>query len=321
MATTKGTLLVTGAAGFVGGHAVPLLREAGYQVVSVVRKESRTSPSSAGRPSDRYSCDLTVSSEVRRMVRELRPNAVLHLAGRNHAGDSWADPAGYLESNLMATVYLLEALRQESPDTRIIVAGSMLSVPLGERPQPPHPYSLSKSLQTLITQSWAHLYRSDALVVRPSNLVGPGPSGGICTRLGAWIADREQGADTSFRLASLAEPRDYLDVRDAAAAIRILFEKGKPGHVYPVASGVYRSLGEVLNAFQAQSTEAFAVETPQELVGTGSSAIPADTPVAALHARALRVFGWQPQISFAQSVADILFEQRSGKGVRVWEIS
>lgn len=321
MTTTKGTLLVTGAAGFVGGHAVPLLREAGYRVVSVVRRESRSHTAPVGSLSDRCTCDLTVSSEVRRMIRELRPNAVLHLAGRNHAGDSWSDPAGYLESNLMATVYLLEALRLESPDTRIIVAGSMLSVSLGERPQPPHPYSLSKSLQTLITQSWEHLFRSDALVVRPSNLIGPGPSGGICTRLAAWIADREQGGDTLFRLASLAEPRDYLDVRDAAAAIRILFEKGKAGHVYPVASGVLRSLGEVLAAFQAQSAAAFAVETPLKQERTQNPAIPTDTPAEALHARALRVFGWQPQIPFAQSLADILSEQRSGKGVRVWEIS
>jgi len=299
-------VLITGAAGFVGGHAVVEFAAGGFQTAPVARR-----PDLPGT----HACDLTDPAAVRELVRSVRPDCVLHLAGRNHAGDSWQDPVGYLESNVMATVYLLEALRREDCRARVLVAGSMLSVPLGGKPRPPHPYSLSKSLQALAAQSWQHLFGGDILIVRLANLIGPGPSGGICTRLAAWIADRERGGTAPFRLQSLAEPRDYLDVRDAVRAFRILLMRGKAERVYPLGSGISRSLGEVLQAYRELSAAADDVEAP---------AIPASVAVApsvAVAALAVRRLGWRPSVSFQQSLQDTLADYRSGKGVRVWETS
>ncbi|WP_438434255.1 NAD-dependent epimerase/dehydratase family protein [Gorillibacterium sp. sgz500922] len=306
--------LITGAAGFVGGHAVSGFAEIGYRPVPVAR---------SGGVTDAWSCDLTDRAAVRELIRSVRPDRVLHLAGRNHAGDSWRDPAGYLESNVMATVYLLDALRQEGSNARVLVAGSMLSVPLGAQPQPPHPYSLSKSLQELAAQSWQHLFGGELLVVRPSNLIGPGPSGGICTRLAAWIADRERGGEAAFRLQSLAEPRDYLDVRDAVRAFGLLLEQGKAGRVYPLGSGVSRTLADVLAAFRELSPAADEVQTPDSAMPmqTPDSAKRSASPSAAVEARALRRLGWQPTIPFRKSLLDTLTDYRGGKGVRVWETS
>ncbi|MBW7462350.1 GDP-mannose 4,6-dehydratase, partial [Paenibacillus sepulcri] len=103
-----------------------------------------------------------------------QPQYVLHMAGKNAVGPSWSDPGDTLANNVMGTVNLLEAVRRidrGSLNCRVLVVGSMLRFPLpagGEAPEPPHPYSLSKTLQVLTARSWSALYGMDIVVAEPS---------------------------------------------------------------------------------------------------------------------------------------------------------
>ncbi|RAV01248.1 NAD(P)-dependent oxidoreductase [Paenibacillus sp. YN15] len=286
------TVLITGAGGFTGRHACRHFAAHGYSVAAAVRRED-------GEPIEGrlHICDLTDKAAVKRLVEETKPRFVLHLAGRNAVADSWKDPLGCMEANLLSTLYLLEALRGLEY-CRLLVAGSMLGFDLADSPQPLHPYSLAKTMQVLIAQAWSFLYSQEVLVAKPSNLIGPGRSNGICGLLAARIARWEKGTDTSsFCLSSWHEKRDYLDVRDAVAAYRVILESGQSGAVYPVCSGAMRSLGDLVETYRGLTPLTLPIE-----VGN-TPPLPPPLPMdASLTGR----LGWSPAIPFTQSLSDAL---------------
>lgn len=302
-------VLVTGAGGFCGLHACRHFARQGFDVVGVLRTAGDPRAAVLRRAGAAVEgCELTDRAAVRRMIARVRPDWILHLAGLNAAGPSWREPAKYMEANVMAAVYLLEAAQREmGRDFRFAAAGSMLRFDWpagGGAPRPPHPYSLSKTLLTAVVRSWHHLYGTAAVVGEPANLIGPGPSAGLPALIAAHIRAlrraRMAGAPdpAPFRLSSLTERRDYVDVRDAVRAYVLLLERGEPGRVYPIASGRQRTLGEVAAAYERAA--GFRVDW-----SVGDSDAPSPQPA---DPSALTALGWRPEIPFALSVADTLDE-------------
>ncbi|ANE46088.1 hypothetical protein SY83_07100 [Paenibacillus swuensis] len=291
-------LLITGGGGFTGRHACEHFIRRGVQVVPAVRRKSGLA--------HEVICDLSRAEETSALLGEVRPDFVLHLAGRNAVPDSWADPAGHLETNLMSTVYVLEAVRRHVPQARVLVVGSMLASPLGGKPEPPHPYALSKSFQRAASLAWGHLYQLKLCVAQPSNLIGPGNSAGLCGLIGRRIAALEKGGDpTPFRLSSRTETRDFLDVRDAVNAYETILLHGVTGHTYAVASGLSRSLGDIADGFTALAKVPLPFEVSSPAAGADSNP-GAARPVLEIDTASLRQLGWSPQIPLAQSLTDIL---------------
>ena len=306
-------LLVTGAGGFCGLHACAFFARQGHEVVGVLRSAEDPRAAVLRRLGARAEfCELTDRRAVDRLVARVRPERILHLAGLSSAGPSWKEPAKYLETNVLAAVYLLEAARREmGAGFRFAAAGSMLRFDWpadGEAPRPPHPYSLSKTLLTVVVRSWHHLYGTAAVVAEPANLIGPGPSLGLPALIAAHIRALRRARLTGapdpapFRLSSLTERRDYVDVRDAVRAYALLLERGEPGRVYPIASGRQRTLGEVAAAYERAA--GFRVEW---LIGDSGAPSPPPADPSALMA-----LGWRPEIPFALSVADTLDDDAGG---------
>lgn len=327
-----GRLLITGAGGFCGSHAVRHFASAGYEVHAVVRPGSfperalgalfwDTAVSSiyplqygdAGTAEIAvHPCHIGDRTAMMNLVSRISPDAVLHLAGANAAGPSWRDPAAFMETNLMGTVYLLEAVRAAGSCTRILVAGSMLGCSLqpDAPPQPPHPYSLSKTMQIAAALSWHSLYGMDIIVADPSNLIGPGPSAGLGTLLARYAAACEKAHALGepmppvFKLSSATEERDFLDVRDAMRAYELLLARGVSGGRYAMASGVMRPLGELAGVYERLAAVPLNIE-----IGTSTAASPEPADVSVL-----RSLGWGPLIPLEQSAADTLAAARLTTG-------
>ncbi|MFD2331618.1 NAD-dependent epimerase/dehydratase family protein [Cohnella sp. GCM10020058] len=300
-------VLVTGAAGFSGRHACERLAREGMEVTAVVSPRSSaagTRPPVSGATAE-LACDLTDRASVRSMLEQVRPDAVLHLAGRNAVDESWRSPDVVLSANLLSTVYVLEGVRA-LPDCRTLVVGSMLSPRASEDlTRTLHPYGFSKALQVTAALAWHHWYGQQVIVAEPCNLIGPGGSAGICGKIARWAAASERDAGEgrepeAFRLSSLEERRDFLDVRDAAAAYAALLQAGTPGIRYALESGTLRSLGEVKAAFDQASRVPLRWE-----IGSAGGPSP-----QARRADAIRGLGWQPSVPFERSIADTLQSER-----------
>jgi GDP-4-dehydro-6-deoxy-D-mannose reductase len=289
---TSPKIMITGANGFTGRHACTYFSNLGMDVLGIVRKKESIQLNASI-----IVCDLTIRDQVERCVLEFQPDYVLHLAGRNSVSDSWMEPVSFIETNLMSTVYLLSALRTLT-QCRIAIAGSMLNFPLSGSPHPPHPYSLSKTMQVLAAQSWEHLFGQQVMIAQPSNLIGPGYSNGVCGLIAKKIVNWERGRDRSpFKLSSLEEERDYLDVRDAVIAFEKIIMHGTKGVVYSIGSGQTHSLGDMAALFQSMTQKTLPLE-----VGHLTHYI----PPALVDITLMRTFGWSPRISFEKSLEDVL---------------
>lgn len=297
-------VLVTGASGFTGRHAVDLLTRLGAKVAAVLRVSSGVVlPDQV----DIYRCDLEDRHSVHQLIQSTKPDYVLHLAGQNSVPSSWSDPLTTIQTNMMSPLYLLDALR-EIPHCRIVVIGSRLKYTpkAGSPPAPPHPYSLSKYVEEIVTLAWTHLYRQHIIYAEPGNLIGPGPSTGICALLARHVASAEGGSNPDpFRLSSPEDRRDFLDVRDAVSAYVLLLQKGVPGVVYPVVSGKERTLGEVAELMLSQAAGEVPVVWGSPTSGPGG----ASSESHPYHS-SLSELGWAPQIPFAKSIQDILNDAR-----------
>lgn len=295
----KGHILITGANGFSGRHACKYFRSQGYEVTGLIRN-----PAEEDLPWHTAIGDLNHPEQIRIIIEQVRPDYVLHLAGKNSVAESWEQPAHYFASNVLGTVNLLDALRI-LPSCRILIVGSMLRFEVTEDPVPAHPYGLSKTLQQFTAKAWRHLFHQNILLAEPSNLIGPGFSTGICGLLARAIVRYERGEETKpFRLSSSTEERDYLDVRDAVSAYAILLERGEVGKTYSIGSGVLRSLGEIAAAFSQMVPQMLPLEIGEALQ---------DEKPEPVSAQPLKKLGWQPVIDFNQSLRDILDFSRSLK--------
>ncbi|XID95696.1 NAD-dependent epimerase/dehydratase family protein [Paenibacillaceae bacterium WGS1546] len=294
-----GRILITGAGGFTGGHACRHFSAAGWEVVAAVSPRSRACKLDAR---ETASCELTDGEAAAELVRRVRPDAVLHLAGRNAVDASWKAPAASLAANLMSTAYLLEAVRSLGTG-RVLVVGSMIGADESRLSEAAHPYGFSKALQVAASVAWSRWYELPVMIAEPSNLIGPGCSSGLCGKIARWAAAAEEaeGRLPPFALSSLRESRDFLDVRDAVEGYERVIRDGVPGERYALESGTFRTLEEVKRTFD----ESTATALPWT-VGSGS---PAPSPTAR-DTSSIRKLGWAPKRAFRQSIRDALEEER-----------
>ncbi len=288
------SIMITGANGFTGQHACKYFLNAGYHVIAITRTTQNI-------VSDRLltyeHCDLTKKKSVLSLIKKTKPDFLLHLAGQNHVGKSWKDPVTSVEANGMSTAYLLEALRLEKPTCKIIIVGSILQFDPNNLSSLHHPYSLSKTIQTLIAQSWEALYGMDVIIAKPSNLIGPGASNGVCSILAKKVIDMElHGAEKTLEVNNLYAKRDFIDVRDAIAAYEMLFDYGFSGEVYVVSSGKSKYLKEITDSLRLLSSIEFTIETLHNSVENTVEIKPS----------LLQNMGWKPLYSLEDSMKAIL---------------
>ncbi|MCZ0874845.1 NAD-dependent epimerase/dehydratase family protein [Peribacillus sp. AS_2] len=292
-------LLITGASGFTGQHACNHFVKAGFTVTAVSRKSFENDQVQT------ELCDLTNKDHVGKLIKKVKPDYLLHLAGQNHVGQSWIDPVSSLEANAMSTLYLIEALRQENPACKVVIVGSALQFDPQKITTLTHPYSLSKTLQVLIAQSWGVLYNMNIVIAKPSNLIGPGISTGVCSIFAKKIVDMEENnAEKVLEVNNLQAIRDFVDVRDAVRAYEILLSQGKTGEIYDIASGDSHTLGEVITSFRDLTTIDFGIKSKVNDQEEGRVEI---SPVEIVK------LGWKPVLSLKSSLEDILYFYRNNK--------
>ncbi|OYV99100.1 MAG: hypothetical protein B7X11_05600, partial [Acidobacteria bacterium 37-65-4] len=127
--------------------------------------------------------DLLNAPAVNQAIAETQPTAIYHLAGAAHVGASWGRSTAHLETHVLGTHHLLEAVRIHAPACRVLVVSSGMiyrpqdqavgeDAPLG----PVSPYALSKLAQDQLALHAAVHDDLDIVVARPFNHIGPGQS-------------------------------------------------------------------------------------------------------------------------------------------------
>ncbi len=332
--------LVTGANGFVGGWLVDALLSAGETVVGLGLVADGAAPSRIGASALAGGDDgewiyrapgaewtllsraLDEPDAAAEVLERFRPRVVYHLAGQSSAAQSFDDPAGTFRANLGGTLNLLEAVRPLPADERprIVAAGSAEEYgrPAGDAPlteraplRPISPYGVSKAAQSLLCLQYHAAFAVPVVVSRAFSHTGPGHDARfVFPSFARQVAAIERGEqEPVLRVGDLGARRDFMHVRDAVDAYRLLAERGLPGQVYNVCSGRSLSIREGLDRLLAAASVPVTVEKDPERFR------PADIPCLVGDATKLRrVTGWRPVSGIEQALDELLAQAREDIG-------
>ena len=192
--------------------------------------------------------DVADGAAVRRVMSDVAPEAVYHLAAMTHVGESWENPSQVLRVNVLGTAEILAAARSLPVSPRVLVVSSAEvygivapdQLPLAEDTPtvPASPYAASKlAAEAVALQAWRG-YGQPVIVVRPFNHIGPGQSPNFFVpALAKRIVEARRSGAPSLRVGTLTTRRDFTDVRDVVAAYRLLMERGAAGRSSTCARG------------------------------------------------------------------------------------
>jgi GDP-4-dehydro-6-deoxy-D-mannose reductase len=243
-------------------------------------------------------------------VREVEPEAVVHLAALSSVGGSWGSSAETWQVNLVGTVNLLDALVEAAPRARLLfvstgeVYGRAEELPTTEssRPAPLSPYAASKAAAELACEQAARSMCLDVVVARAFQHEGPGRDERFA--VGSWtrqIAELEHAGGGELLVGELSAERDLTDVRDVCRAYRLLLDPAVPAGTYNVASGRTVRLSNVVDLLVELARVPVSVALDPERLR------PSDVEVVWGDATKLReATGWNPEIPLEQTLADTL---------------
>jgi GDP-4-dehydro-6-deoxy-D-mannose reductase len=164
--------LITGVSGFAGGHLAQLLLEQGHEVYGVARHPG----SQLNQAIIFRSTDLRNSEAVARLLEEIEPEAIYHLAGQSFVPTAWADPWDTFERNIRPQLNILQALiKQRLPVRLLVVASNEVygyvskdNLPVNEETpmRPDNPYGVSKVAQDTLALQYYLSHGLDVLRAR-----------------------------------------------------------------------------------------------------------------------------------------------------------
>jgi GDP-4-dehydro-6-deoxy-D-mannose reductase len=313
-------LLVTGANGFAGRHLCALLRSLEHEVHATIRTVTadpeRTNEADLGCAAV-HAVDITDAVAVERVLGEVEPDAVFHLAGQAFVPDSRRDPSRTFNVNTIGTVHVLAAVRNRCPAARVVCVGSAevyglvgeSDLPITEacRMRPLSPYAASKAAADLVAYQYAIGDGVDVVRVRPFNHTGAGQRRSfVCPDFASQLAEMESGGRAArMRVGDLDVVRDLSDVRDVVAGYVALWKKGRTGEVYNICSGVGRSIRDVLNDLIGMTD--LEVEVEVDMARVRKRRVPS---VIGSAEKLRSETGWKPRHEWKDTLASVLEDCR-----------
>jgi GDP-4-dehydro-6-deoxy-D-mannose reductase len=312
-------VLVTGAGGFVGRWLLQAL-SARLPPAAALVAAARQAPASAGGVRG-VRLDVTDREQAEAVVRAVEPTCVVHLAGIAAVEAARRDPGRAWDVNLFGTLNMAEAVLRHAPGARFVFVGTAEAYggtfkawdrPLDERAplDPATVYAATKAAADLAIGQMAR-DGLQAVRLRPFNHTGPGQSERfVAPAFAAQVARIERGVQAPvIRVGNLEARRDFLDVRDVAAAYAAAaLHAGplEPGLILNLASGEARRIGSILDALLRAARVPIRVEADPARLRAH------DTPVAAGDAgRARAVLGWAPRRAWDETLRDVLDHWRN----------
>ncbi|HZO99477.1 MAG TPA: GDP-mannose 4,6-dehydratase [Terriglobia bacterium] len=306
-------VLITGAAGFIGGYLANHCVEAGCSVTGMGLGE----PGEAWTAGSFEPCDIRDAARLSEIISRVRPDRIFHLAAQSYPTVSLDQPRETIDINVGGTVNLFECLRTLGIKPVVVVAcssaeyGPVASQDLPVRESHPlrplHPYGVSKVAQDLLAAQYFANYSIPAIRIRIFNTTGPGKIGDVCADLTRRAVEIELGMSPPvLRVGNMKSRRALIDVRDMVRALWRSADCCKAGEVYNVGGDQIYSVQELIEAIQELVKAPFSVKQDSSLIRDCDEATIAGDTV-----KFRACSGWTPNIALATTLRDMLDWWRS----------
>lgn len=316
----RDTILVTGAAGFVGRSLLPALCHAfpDARIIGLCRKSSHLI---SNEQVNYQSCDITDPQAVQQIIRDLKPSFVINLAAISHIPTSFKNPAKTWQVNLTGTLNLLDALVAENQACTFLQIGSgdcygqafATGEALNEDSpfMPMNPYAASKAAADLAAYSYRQQGQLKIIRARPFNHSGAGqPEHFVISAFAQQIAAIEAGTQpATMQVGNLDAQRCFLHVDDVVQAYIALLQHHldiNSGDAFNIVADTPVAIQTILDQLLAKSSEQIAVEQDPERQR------PSDIPVVNADASKLKnLTHWAPSTSLDQLLEEIIEDWRA----------
>ena len=317
-------VLITGITGMVGSHLVDyLIENTTWNIYGFIRWNDRLD--NLEHHFDRINKkdrlflingDLNDLPSVVQAVEQSEADYVFHLAAQSYPKTSFSAPLETLQTNILGTANLLEALRDHGEDDVVVhvCASSEIfgRVPKDKLPideecsiHPASPYAISKVGTDLLGRYYAEAFGMTVMTTRMFTHTGP-RRGDVFSEstFAKQIAMIEAGLqEPTIYVGNLQSLRTYADVRDAVKAYYMLVTKNPIGGEYYNIGGEYTcEIGEMLDYLISQSTvKDIKIEVDRDRLR------PIDADLQVPDTTKFREHtGWKPEYTFEQTMNDLL---------------
>jgi len=309
-------VLITGITGMAGSHLADYLLNQGHvEVHGTYRwRSNKENIAAFEKELHLHECELRDPYAILRLLKEIKPQKIYHLASQSNVAVSWQSPRETLVNNITAQLNIFEAIRHlDLLDTRIHVAGSSeeygyvskheLPVKESNPFRPLSPYAVSKVTQDFLAYQYYKSYGLQVVRTRAFNHTGPRRSDCFVTSSFArQIVEIEMGfRDPVIYVGNLDAKRDFMDIRDVVRAYVLALEHCEPGSVYNIGSGKAYSIRKVLEFLLGMTRIIIELKEEPSLMR------PSDVPIMVCdNTRFREKTGWCPQIPFQKTLLDLL---------------
>ena len=334
--------LITGITGMVGSHLADyLLKNTDWDIYGVCRWRSPLD--NVSHLLDRVNnqdrvffayADLNDEISLITVMNKVKPDYVFHLAAQSYPLTSFTSPIETLNTNILGTCRLLEAIRatmesdkKYKPVIHVCASSEVFGkIPAEKKPEtgiheecpfhPASPYAISKVGTDLLGRYYAEAYGMTVMTTRMFTHTGP-RRGDVFheSTFAKQIAMIEKGVIPPIvKVGNLHSLRTYADVRDAVHAYYLLVTKDPvPGAYYNIGGSYSCEVGETLKALLSFSSmrEQIKIEIDPERLR------PIDADLQVPDCRKFKAHtGWEPMIAFDVTMKDLLnyWRERVGTG-------
>jgi GDP-mannose 4,6-dehydratase len=262
--------------------------------------------------------DLTDIPSIKTILEKEKPDVIFHLAAQSYVPYSFSAPITTLETNIIGTCNLLEAVKElkihHDYDPVIHVCSSSEvygqvkedEVPIRESNpfRPASPYAVSKVGEDMLAQQYWLSWKVKTIRTRMFTHTGPRRGSVFAmSNFAKQVALIEQGSIPPIvKVGNLDSIRTFTDVRDAVRAYWLLVTKCPPGEVYNIGGNETMTIGDALKKLLALSTvKNIKVEVDAERLR------PSDVTLQIPSTEKFyKQTGWKPEIKFETTLRDLL---------------
>ena len=259
-----------------------------------------------------HECDLQDFSSILRVLLEVKPDCIFHLASHAKQREGFVNPLLMVGGNVMGTANLLEAIRFTEINPHIMICStselygkvSEENIPITEECPiaPVNPYAVSKLTQDFLGYAYHKSWKLNVVRTRTFGYINPRRKDIFSTSFATQIAQIEKEGNGIIKHGNLDSVRTLIDVRDVAKAYWESMKYCKVGEVYNIGGLEAVRVGEILEKLKKHSTIEIESTVDESLLR------PIDVTLQIPSVdKFKKVTGWKPTYSLDDSI-DFLLE-------------
>ena len=263
-------ILIIGANGFVGGYLIKEHINNGYEVIAADKADNFR----YDYPISYEEIDILDKEMLDKVIKKYIPEYVVNLAAISSVGLSWKIPKETMNVNIIGTINILESIKENAPQARILLIGSseeyiQKNEPLKEddKLDANNPYGISKIAAENIAKMYKEKYGLNIVCTRSFNHTGVGQTDNFAIpSFCKQVAEIEKsGMPGKIYVGNLSAYRDISDVKDVVKVYRKILQEGTD-LVYNVGSGKANKIEDLLKYIVSLSSQKIEIVIDKEKV-------------------------------------------------------